>query len=58
MGTTLKKRCPMPTAATTTASSDQNRLKLPTGPHDEAKKYQLDDVRDVLELRPLLQRSV
>jgi len=28
----------MPTAATTTASSDQNRLKLPTRLHDEAKK--------------------
>src|SRR5215472_13734662 len=27
----------MPTAATTTASSDQNRLKLPTRLHDEAK---------------------
>jgi hypothetical protein len=26
----------MPTAATTTASSDQNRLKLPTRLHDEA----------------------
>src|SRR5215471_15602066 len=27
----------MPTAATTTASSDQNRLKLPTRLHDEAQ---------------------